>query len=182
MTRLAVHHVVAGAAGAIAVPPSVRGGDCRAVHARDWSTLMLTSLLSASLADVLFCAGAAHLGILIASSLVPFRLKWRDELTVLTLLHRQMYWVYGGYVVLSIVAFALISMFNAQELASGSGLARGLCFYVAVFWGVRVGLQMVFDVKVHLTSWWLTAGYHLLTVLFLGFTLLYGYAALRPPG
>ena len=58
-----------------------------------------------------------------------------------------MYWVYGGYVVLSIVAFATLSIFNSRELASGSGLARGFCAYVAVFWGIRVGLQAVFDVK-----------------------------------
>jgi len=140
---------------------------------------MLTSLLPTSLADLIFYAGAMHLGILIASSLVPFRLNWREELGVLTTLHRQMYWVYGGYVVLSIVAFALLSLFNSQELASGSGLARGVCGYVAVFWGVRVCLQPIFDVKVHLTTWWLKAGYHLLTLLFLTFAALYGYAALR---
>ena len=29
------------------------------------------------------------------------------------------------------------------------------------------------------TAWWLTGGYHLLTVLFASFTVLYGYAALR---
>ena len=51
--------------------------------------------------------------------------------------------------------------------------------YGAVFWGVRLCLQAVFDVKPHLTAWWLTAGYHTLTVLFLSFTAVYGYAALR---
>ena len=50
---------------------------------------------------------------------------------------------------------------------------------MAVFWGVRVCLQPVFDVKVHLTTWWLKAGYHLLTLLFLSFAALYAYAALR---
>jgi hypothetical protein len=137
-------------------------------------------MATASLADLIFIAGAAHLGILIASALVPFRLSWRQELAVLSRLHRQMYWVYGGYVVLSIVAFAFISMLNAPELASGSGLARGVCFYVAVFWGIRVCLQVVFDVKEHLTRWWLKAGYHLLTALFICFTVLYGWAALGP--
>ena len=132
------------------------------------------------LPSLIFLAGGAHLGILIASSLVPFRLSWREELAVLSRLHRQMYWTYGGYVVLSIVAFALISLFNPEELAQGSGLARGFCLYVAVFWGIRVCLQLVFDVKEHLTAWWLKAGYRLLTVLFLCFTVLYGWAALRP--
>ena len=132
------------------------------------------------LTSLIFVAGAAHLGILIASALVPFRLSWFRELASLSRLHRQMYWVYGGYVVLSIVAFSLISMFNARELASGSGLARDFCLYVAGFWGARVALQGVFDVKEHLTAWWLKLGYHALTVLFACFTVLYAWAALHP--
>jgi len=95
-------------------------------------------------------------------------------------LHRQMYWVYGGYVVLAIVAFGLISIFNYQELASGSGLARSVCGYIAVFWGVRLALQAVFDVKEHLSKWWLKLGYLGLTILFAGFTFVYGFAALSP--
>jgi hypothetical protein len=88
-----------------------------------------------------------------------------------------MYWVYGAYIVLSIVAFAALSIFNARELASGSGLARGFCAYVAVFWGIRVGLQAVFDVKAQLSTWWLKAGYVALTVVFAGLTVVYAWAA-----
>jgi hypothetical protein len=131
-----------------------------------------------TLAQLLFAAGVAQFGILIASALVPFRLNWRTELSSLSRLHRQMYWTYGGYVVMSIIAFALLTVFNARELAERSGLARGVCGFIAIFWGVRVVLQGVFDVKAHLTAWWLTAGYVLLTILFATFTLLYGWAAL----
>ncbi len=129
------------------------------------------------LTRLLFAAGVAQLGILIASALVPFRLNWRTELRSLSRLHRQMYWVYGGYVVMAIVAFALLSILNARELAGGTGLARGLCAYIAIFWGIRVALQGVFDVKEHLTAWWLKAGYFALTVLFAGFTIVYAWAA-----
>lgn len=132
------------------------------------------------LGRLLMLAGVGHLGILIASALVPFRLDWKKDLACLSRLHRQMYWVYGGYIVLSIVAFALITLFNARELAGGGGLARAFCGYVAVFWGVRVCLQAIFDVKEHLTAWWLHLGYHALTVLFIYFTAVYGWAALRP--
>jgi hypothetical protein len=38
----------------------------------------------------------------------------------------------------------------------------------------------VFDVEEHLTAWWLRLGYHGLTVLFLFFTAVYGWAAVRP--
>lgn len=123
--------------------------------------------------------GYAHLSILIASALVPFRMDWKRELGSLSRLHRQMYWVYGGYVVLSIVAFAFISLNHSEELAAGSGLARAFCGYVAVFWGVRVALQPVFDVKEHLTAWWLKLGYQILTLLFLFLTAVYGWAAFR---
>jgi len=133
-----------------------------------------------TLANWITLAGVGQLGVLVASSLVPFQLNWKGELSVLSRLHRQMYWVYGGYVVLAIIAFGLISLLNARELASGSGLARGLCGYVAVFWGARVALQAVFDAKEHLTAWWLKCGYHLLTVLFASFTVIYGFAAVRP--
>ena len=135
-----------------------------------------------SLPQLLVAAGVGQLAVLIASALVPIRLNWRDELRPLSRLHRQMYWVYGGYVVLSIVAFGLITVLNAGELAAGSGLARGFCGYVAVFWAIRLVLQAVFDVKEHLSAWWLTAGYVALTVLFFGFTIIYGWAALRPAG
>jgi hypothetical protein len=135
--------------------------------------------METTLARLIFLAGIGQSGVLIASALVPFRLNWRDELRCLSRLHRQMYWVYGGYVVLSIVAFAMLSIANARELASGSGLARGFCAYVAVFWGVRCGLQAVFDVKEHLTAWWLKAGYSVLTLLFAAFTIIYAWAALQ---
>ena len=134
------------------------------------------------MATLIFVGGISHLGILIASALVPSRLNWREELRPLPRLHRQMYWVYGGYVVLCIVAFGLISLFHARELAGGGGLARGFCLFVSVFWGIRIALQAVFDVKDHLTAWWLRLGYHGLTLLFAYLTLVYGWAALRPTG
>jgi len=90
-----------------------------------------------------------------------------------------MYWTYGGYVVLGIITLGVISLACADELAAGSRLARMVCGYGAVFWGVRLGLQAVFDVKPHLTAWWLKAGYHTLSVLFLCFTAVYGYATVR---
>lgn len=127
----------------------------------------------------IFAAGIGQLLVLVASALVPLRLNWKEVFEALPRLHRQMYWVYGGYVVLSIIALALISIFNSRELASGSGLARSVCIYVAVFWGVRISLQWYLDVNEHLTTWWLTAGYHLLTLLFASFIIVYIWAAVH---
>jgi hypothetical protein len=133
-----------------------------------------------ALPQLILAAGIGQLCVLVASALVPVRLNWRVELARLSRLHRQMYWVYGGYVVLSIVAFGVISIVNAAELAGGGRLARSVCAYNAIFWAVRLSLQPVLDVKEHLSAWWLAAGYHLLTVLFISFTAIYGMAALLP--
>lgn len=132
--------------------------------------------MDVSLTDMIRLAGVAQLSILIASSLVPFKLNFKRDLAPLSPLHRQLYWTYGGYVVMGIVTLGVISLTCADELASGSRLARGVCIYGALFWGIRLCLQAVMEVKEHLTAWWLTAGYHTLTVLFLFNTAVYAYA------
>jgi hypothetical protein len=128
---------------------------------------------------LIFLAGIAQLSVLTASALVPARLNWRQELSTLSRLHRQMHWVYGGYVVLAIVAFSLLSIVNAHELAAGSPLARGVCAYIAVFWGVRLILQAVFDAEAYLTRWWIRVGYKLLTMMFAALTVIYAWAAVH---
>ena len=133
------------------------------------------------MARLIFAAGLGQIGVLIASALVPFQLNWAAVLRPLPRLHRQMYWTYAAYVALSIAAFALLSVFHARELAAGGPLARGVCAYIAVFWGVRLGLQGVFDTRAHLTAWWLKVGYVALTVLFASFTIIYALASLLSP-
>ncbi len=71
--------------------------------------------------QLIFAAGIGQLSVLVASALVPIRLNWRHEFASLSPLHRQMYWVYGGYVVLSIVAFGLISLLHHEEIAAAAG-------------------------------------------------------------
>jgi hypothetical protein len=133
------------------------------------------------MANLIFAAGLGQASILVASAQVPFALRWREELQPLPRLHRQMHWVYSGYVVLSILAFAALSVLHARELASGSPLARGVCAYIAVFWGIRLALQAVFDMKPYLTTWWKRLGSVVLTVWFAAFTVIYAWASLRGP-
>jgi uncharacterized membrane protein YhaH (DUF805 family) len=132
------------------------------------------------LPTLILIAGAGQLSVLVASSLVPLRLRWKEAFQPLPRLHRQLYWVYGGYVVLGIIALGLLSLLNSAELAAGSPLARGVCLYIAVFWGIRLSLQAVLEAKPFLTTWWLGVGYHTLTVLFLYFTVVFTLAALWP--
>ena len=131
------------------------------------------------LETAIFSVGIGQLCVLVASALVPVRLDWTRSLAGLPPLLRQMFWVYGGYVVLSIVGLGLICIFCAEELAGGSRLARAFCAYAALFWGIRLMLQPIFQAKPFLTTWWLRGGYHLLTALFVVFTVVLGWGALH---
>jgi hypothetical protein len=128
---------------------------------------------------LIYLAGWGQLSVLIASALVPIRLDWRRRLAEMPLLVRQLFWVYGGYVVLSIISLGLICVTNADELARGSTLARSFCAYATIFWGIRISLQPFLAARPFLTTWWLRAGYHLLTALFASFVLILGWGVVH---
>jgi hypothetical protein len=112
--------------------------------------------------------GVLHFLILGASALTPRVLDWRENLAPLPPLLRQLFWVYGSFIVLVIVGFGAISVAHAEVLASGGALARSICAFVAVFWAARLAVQFfVFDAAPFLTSALLKLGYHALTAAFI---------------
>ena len=129
------------------------------------------------LETLIFISGILHLGTLIGSFQVPKELNFKDELPKVAPMMRHWILVAGLYVVINLIAFGVISLCFSETLASGEPLARAFCAYVAVFWGVRLILQAVFDIKDYLNNWWKKAGYHLLTLLFLMLTAIYTLAA-----
>jgi hypothetical protein len=131
-----------------------------------------------TLETLLFAAGLLHFGVLIASTLVPQVLDWKGALAPLPALFRQIVWVHGAYVVLMIVGFGLLSVLLPHELAGDSLLARGVCGFIAVFWGARLVLQFaLFRPGELLRNGLLKAGYHGLTAVFAYFVCVYAAAA-----
>ena len=123
--------------------------------------------------------GVFHLSLLIAGALAMRVLAWRTELRRLCNLSRHMIWAHAAFVVMTIVAFGVISLFNANQLASGDRLARWFCGFIAIFWGSRLVVQFfVFDARPHLTRTYLAVGYHALTFVFAYLTAVYAYTAL----
>lgn len=132
------------------------------------------------LSNWLIVGGILHLGILIASALVPQVLDWRRELRKLPLLLRQLVWVHGGFIVLTIVGLAMLSLLNARELAEGTMLARSVCGFIALFWSARLALQWCcFTPGEYLRALPLRVGYHLLSVVFASLAAIYGWAAFQ---
>jgi hypothetical protein len=135
--------------------------------------------MTLDLSAAIFVAGVGQLSVLVASALVPMQLQWKSVLAPLPPLVRQLFWVYGGYVVLSITSLGTISILCADELAGGSLMARAFCVYVMLFWGIRLSLQPFLQVQPFLTKWWLRCGYHVLTALFASFTAIFAWGAVH---
>jgi hypothetical protein len=139
--------------------------------------------MTLNLQTLLLLGGVCHFGILTASAMVPRVLAWRDELRKLRPLSRHLVWTHGVFIVLVIVAFGLISVVGAADLAAGSRLARLVCGFIAAFWLARLGIQLfLFDARPYLTGPCLKLGYHGLTAVFTYLGLVYGWAALLPKG
>jgi hypothetical protein len=131
-----------------------------------------------NLALLILIGGVLHFATLIASAIVPRVLDWKLELAKLAPLSRQLVWVHGAFIVLVIMGFGALAVGAPRELASGSVLARGLCFFIAAFWMARLAVQFfVFDAQVYLKSAVLRLGYHGLTVVFLYQAFVFGMAA-----
>jgi len=122
--------------------------------------------------------GALHFCILLASSIAPSVARWKMNLAVLPPLLRQMFWVYAGFIVLVIIGFGTLILRHTTEIAAGEPLGRGLAAFIAVFWFTRLAMQaFVFEVRPYLTHWFLKAGYHGLTIVFIYLTTVFGWAA-----
>ena len=124
-------------------------------------------------------AAALQLLILMASALTPRVLNWRKNLSALHPFLRRLFWVYGFFIVMVIIAFAILTFVHVEAMASGEPVARSLCLLIAIFWGARLFVQFaIFDPRPFLTNWIYQAGYQLLSVVFLFLTIVYGKAAL----
>ena len=131
--------------------------------------------------QLLIVAGAMHFTLLLPGALLPRVLNWRAELRNVCDLTRHVVWVHGAFVVIVIVGFGLLTVLNARALTSGTVLARSLCALIALFWLARLGIQLfLFDARPYLRNWFLKAGHHGLTLVFVYFAVVYAWAAVLP--
>ncbi len=86
----------------------------------------------------LWLAGAGHFLILIASAQVPSRLGWREDLRQLHPFNRKLLWVQGGFTVLTIIAFGVLTLVLHAELLRGDRAALGLAVFIGLYWTARI--------------------------------------------
>lgn len=100
----------------------------------NWSMTELFNL-------ALLLAGIGHFCVLAASFQVPARLEWATDLAKLKPLNRKLMWTYGGFTVLTIMAFGALTLGLRAEMLRGDRAALGLALFIGVYWACRIGVD-----------------------------------------
>jgi hypothetical protein len=92
----------------------------------------------------LWAAGAVQVVILAANFVLPGKLHCQENLARVSPMIREVFVVHWAYIALVLGFFASLSFWFAPELAGGSHLGRFLSAVIAVFWLLRVPIQVFF--------------------------------------
>ncbi|HXB75585.1 MAG TPA: membrane bound O-acyl transferase family-domain-containing protein [Candidatus Acidoferrales bacterium] len=133
------------------------------------------------LSHAIYAAAIGHLVVLIASVQVPARLGWKQDIPKLTRFNQKVFWVYGFYILLCIVSFAAITWRLHDSFLAGEPAARAIAGFIAIFWTVRVLVDLFwYDHRDWPQGNALVAGHALATSLFCTLAAVYWFTALAP--
>jgi len=109
--------------------------------AHEWGLyLPLSTLFGAAL----WVAGIGHFCVLVASFQVPSRLGWKEDLAKLTPFNRKLMWVHGGFAVLTIIAFGILTLTLHSEMLRGDRSALYLAGFIGIYWTARVAVDFAY--------------------------------------
>lgn len=115
----------------------------------------------------LWLAGIGHFCVLIASFQVPSRLGWKEDLAKLTPFNRKLMWVHGGFAVLTIIAFGVLTLCLHDEMLRGDRAALYLAAFIGVYWTIRIVVDFAYyEHKDWPRGRGFVVGHALLTLLF----------------
>jgi alginate O-acetyltransferase complex protein AlgI len=86
----------------------------------------------------LWLAAIGHFALLYGSLQVPFRLRWKQDLQQLLPFNRKLMWVYGGFTILTVIAFGILTLVLHTELLRGDRAALGLALFIGIYWTIRI--------------------------------------------
>ncbi len=89
-------------------------------------------------------AGAVQLAIGLANLPLASRLQYRKNLAGASAIVRQVFYVHAAYIVLVVFGFAALSLLFPTDLAGGRPLGRFLSAFLAIFWLLRVPIQLLY--------------------------------------
>jgi hypothetical protein len=125
-------------------------------------------------------ASLTYAGLIAAGLLMPRVVGLWEHLQPLPPFIRRLFWVYYGFIGLCLAGFGIGTFVFADDLSSGTPLARAVCAFLAMFWTLRfIAGMWIFDLRPYLTNTWRKAGLFAANVVFTCLPILYGWVALK---
>jgi hypothetical protein len=115
-------------------------------------------------------AGGLAMALLVVVNLfVPSRFHWREEMSRLSLVNRQIFQVHTIFLVLTLGLFAVLLLTCAAALLEPTRLSRAVLIGLTIFWALRMVVQWFFYSS---TLW---RGHRFNTVVHYAFSALWVY-------
>ena len=90
-------------------------------------------------------AGGVVMAVLVVVNLfVPSRFHWREEMSRLSLVNRQIFQVHSMFLVLTLGLFSALLLTCAPALVEPTPLSRAILVGLTIFWGLRMVMQWCF--------------------------------------
>ena len=84
----------------------------------------------------------AQVALAVLSYFLPRILKWEADIARMSLLVREVFRIHSWFISLTLLIWGVLTWRFAAEFAQApTELSRWLCGSIAVFWGIRCGLQ-----------------------------------------
>jgi len=88
--------------------------------------------------------GVVMASLVVVNLFVPRRFNWREEMSRLSLLNRQIFQAHSVFLVLTLALFAALLLTSSAALLEPSRLSRAILVGLTIFWGLRMLMQWWF--------------------------------------
>jgi hypothetical protein len=92
--------------------------------------------------SLLIFVGVGQIALAFASLVLPRVLKWREDTARLQPLTRRVFWVYAAYILATNLFLGGVTTFAPGLLLDRSPLARVVAGYAALYWAMRLVIQL----------------------------------------
>jgi hypothetical protein len=89
-------------------------------------------------------AGVVMASLVVVNLLVPRRFHWREEMSRLSLVNRQIFQAHSVFLVLTLALFSALLLTCGPALLEPTRLSRAVLAGLTIFWGLRMLMQWCF--------------------------------------
>ena len=82
--------------------------------------------------------------LVVVNVVVPFRYRWREEMSALSLLNRQIFQAHNFFIVVTLALFSALFLTCSDVLLEPTRLSRAILIGLTIFWTLRMLMQWCF--------------------------------------